>query len=85
MAEENTKSYEKLSDPCWRGLHDQDMAIGIHFVISARNQLRNNEELIDKNNAIMSSYVGFEYYAGILSLVDKDPLDSGWLCHPDAQ
>ncbi|KAI3771249.1 hypothetical protein L6452_02409 [Arctium lappa] len=42
MAEENTKSYEKLSDLCWRASHDRDMAIGIHFAISARNHLHNN-------------------------------------------
>ena len=35
------------------------------------------EEFVDENNAIVSSPNGFEYYASILSFVDKDLLEPG--------
>uniref|UniRef100_A0A804HWQ0 Proteasomal ATPase second OB domain-containing protein n=1 Tax=Musa acuminata subsp. malaccensis TaxID=214687 RepID=A0A804HWQ0_MUSAM len=37
--------------------------------------VRNLEELIDENHAIVSSSVGTEYYIRILSFVDKDQLE----------
>ncbi|KAM0970643.1 hypothetical protein ACFX13_018938 [Malus domestica] len=37
----------------------------------------NLEDLIDENHAIVSSYVGLEYYVGILSFLDKDQLEPG--------
>ncbi|KAF3969076.1 hypothetical protein CMV_007100 [Castanea mollissima] len=39
--------------------------------------VRNLEELINENHAIVSSSVGPEYYVGILSFVDKDQLEPG--------
>lgn len=37
------EAYETLSDPGRRALYDRDMALGIHFAFSSRNQFRNQE------------------------------------------
>ncbi|URD96746.1 26S protease regulatory subunit 4, partial [Musa troglodytarum] len=39
--------------------------------------VRNLEELIDENHAIISLSIGLEYYVRILSFVDKDQLELG--------
>ncbi|URD96660.1 regulatory subunit 4 [Musa troglodytarum] len=39
--------------------------------------VRNLEELIDENHAIISLSIGSEYYVRILSFVDKDQLEPG--------
>ncbi|XP_076884177.1 chaperone protein dnaJ 20, chloroplastic-like [Bidens hawaiensis] len=39
------EAYETLSDPDRRAVYDRDMAMGIHFAFSSRNQLRNQEKM----------------------------------------
>ncbi|KAK1411138.1 hypothetical protein QVD17_37682 [Tagetes erecta] len=39
------EAYETLSDPDLRALYDRDMALGIHFAFSSRNQFRNQEKM----------------------------------------
>lgn len=46
------EAYETLSDPDRRAVYDRDMAMGIHFAFSSRNQLRNQEVLLIMFNVL---------------------------------
>lgn len=66
--QERLKPQEEKTEEDWSKIDDlrgSPMSVG------------NLEELIDENDAIVSSSIGPEYYVGILSFVDKDQLEPG--------
>ncbi|KAM3714537.1 hypothetical protein ACJW30_01G342500 [Castanea mollissima] len=75
MEEEFVANQEKLKPQEEKNKEDRSKVDDLR---GSPMSVKNLEELINENHAIVSSPVGPNYYVGILSFVDKDQLEPGY-------